>query len=44
MYFNFLLYEFNLSLKLIETFETIIDIAKYDRRLKCWYKINIMMR
>jgi hypothetical protein len=41
---EFLLYEFGLSLKLLETFMTIIDIAKYDRRLKCCYKINIMMK
>ncbi len=40
---EFLLYEFKLSLKLIETFMTIIDMAKYDRRLKCCYKTNIMM-
>jgi hypothetical protein len=41
---DFLLYELKLSLKLIETFMTIIGIAKYDRRLKCCYKTNIMMR
>jgi hypothetical protein len=41
---DFLLYEFKLSLKLIETLMTIIDIAKHDRRIKCCYKKNIMMR
>jgi len=40
----FLLYEFSLSLKLIETFRPIIDIAKYDRRLKCCYKTSIISR
>jgi hypothetical protein len=40
---EFLLYEFKLSLKLIETFMTIIDMGKYDRRLKCCDKTNIMM-
>ncbi len=34
------MYEFTISLKLIETFKTIIDITKYDRRLKCCYKTS----
>ncbi len=37
---NFVIYESRISWKLIETFETIIDITKQDRRLKCCYKTS----
>jgi len=40
--YDILLYEFRISLKLIETFRIIINIAKHDKRLKCCYKTSMI--